>query len=53
MLDPLLFSIYMLSLKHGTHRHNIDLHCNVYDTQLYVLIKCGATNLLMSCLAEI
>ncbi len=55
ILGPHLFTIYMLPLGQIMRRHNIDFHCYANDTQLYVPLKPGTTDVscFMSCLAEI
>ena len=55
ILGPLLFTVYMLSLGQTIRRHNIDFHWYADDTQFYVPLQPGKSDVsrIFSCLAGI
>lgn len=55
ILGPLLFTIDMLPLEHILSNYSIDFHCYADNTQFYVPLKTGSTNIshIISCLSEI
>lgn len=38
---PILFSIYMLLLSDNMHKYNVQYHCYINHTELYVSVNVG------------
>ncbi len=55
VLEPLLFTLYMLTLGNNIRKHGVSFHCNAVDTQLYISSRTGETHQiekLMECIVD-